>query len=136
MRRADWQERLAAEIAAAQSTGFEWGRNDCGHFVARCVRAVTGRDCFPDIKAYSNAKGLARALKAAKFASLGDGVSQFFAEHEFALLAKRGDVALVMGDDGEALGVVSTDGTQIICLGVNGIERLPITRAVRAWGIA
>lgn len=52
------------------------------------------------------------------------------------LFAKRGDLVAVRNGDGEIIGgIVDLSGAKVAAMGVNGIVRLPITNAVRAWHI-
>lgn len=43
-RLADWPERLADYIEARRGVPFAWGVNDCAHFAAGALQALTGAD--------------------------------------------------------------------------------------------
>lgn len=69
----NWWPALQAVVARYDGEPFEWGRTDCAHFAADCVKAVTGRDLLGTIR--NNYRS--RLTAAARLRGLGfDGADE------------------------------------------------------------
>lgn len=127
-----WQSALAAAVDAARLGGFAWGVQDCCLWAANAVLAQTGEDHAAAWRGtYASAEEATTLL-----ASLG-GMAALGAlagpEIEVAE-AGVGDVGLLVGDWGEALGVCAgRDGWWAVTAG--GLVTHPRQVATRAWGV-
>ena len=142
MRREDWVERLDAVFRAAQDKPFAWGDFDCCLFAASCVEAALGFDPGADFRGAYATRGQAFRLLRRRW---GGGVDELAAAMAAAhgwpgvapLMARRGDVALVMADDGwGALAVVDLSGrAAAFPAPKSGLSLVPLTACLRAWRI-
>jgi len=143
MRLPDWPDRLANFLADSRHEPFEWGRHDCCLFGANGVRAIAEIDVAAPFRGrYRTAIGAARVLR--RFA--GGGVAEAAREIGRRLdcpeidprLAQRGDVALVTGVPGDALG-----GALGLCIGgrfavaalAGGWGAVPLGQVAAAWAV-
>lgn len=130
IRRADWPERLADVIAAAESRPYMLGQWDCLRFACACIEAMTGTDFWPRFAgSYSNKREalktiilVARDLPAAITRTLAVSPAPTF-------YAQRGDLVLYRDDAGEHIGVCL--GGSVAVLGPSGLE----TRGLMAPGL-
>lgn len=133
MRRPDWKTRLIAYLGKVASLPFEPGVNDCALFAAGAVEAVTGIDLAAGWRGryQSLAEGFA-LLQAAGFADHIALTAAHFPEIAPALAA-AGDLAVVQGPEGDALGVVQ--GEAIYVLSPRRLGIVPLTYALRAFRV-
>lgn len=132
-----WEERLNAFLDGALRAKFDRVRFNCAHFILGVVVAVEGVEpkvvlerlnaAFPDTDF-----GVTRFLR-----ERGDmrGVAeQYFGRpmNTAMLCACRGDIALLKGNDGDALGVVTAGG--IVYLSETGLWTCPLTDGLGFWG--
>lgn len=132
----NWRSRLAAAVLESHAP-FEWGKNDCAIFAARCAEAVTGIDYAADWRGtYSTMKGAAAALQKRGFSDLTAlvvGILGADAEVHPAL-ARRGDVALLQTDSelGWAIGVIDHERLGVMTeTGYGTVDRSMAVRAFR-----
>lgn len=129
-RRPDWRARLTAYMAEVAARSFRPGTHDCALFAAGAVEAVTGVDLA------ATWRGTYRSLAEGR-AALG---ARGYADHiELAAawcpevapsFAHIGDLAVLPGEDGDALGVIQ--GAHVYALRPSGlalVNRLHIKRA-------
>lgn len=142
MRREDWVERLDAVFRDAQDKPFAWGDFDCCLFAASCVEAALGFDPAGDFRGtYSTRAQAFRLLRGRWGGGVGKMMEHMAAAHEWPevrpLMARRGDVALVMADDGHcALAVVDLSGRAAAFPAPrSGLVLVPLTACLRAWRI-
>lgn len=151
---AGWESRLNSFIKARQGSGFVWGENDCCLFGADAVQIQTGIDpaiWFRD--KYDTEKGALKSLTVflkEKFPNIKIGGFSFSDRVEMVtvkvlsdinalevnpLSAKRGDIMFATLDgDICGIGVVELSGTHFIAPSLkNGLQRLPVKEAKRAW---
>jgi hypothetical protein len=121
MRRDDWKQRLIAHLAEVAITPYEVGRNDCALFAARAVAAMTDVDlAAPFLGRYHTIRGGIRILRKAGYADHIDLAAAHFEEIAPAF-AQAGDLAVMPGPDGDALGVVQ--GEYVYALSNTNAER-------------
>lgn len=120
IRRQDWPERLAEQVAAAQERAYELGAHDCWRFTCACIEAMTGVDFWPRFAGYrTKAQALRTIARIAP--SLGQAVTVVLgADEQAPAMARRGDVLLYRDDEGEHLGVCV--GAAVAVLGPQGLE--------------
>jgi hypothetical protein len=130
MRRDDWLARLWAEIGAAETRPFSWGRHDCCKFAARCVEAVTGE---PVDLPYDDKASALRYLAAQ--GGIAAAVTARYGEPGRWWHVQRGDLCLVETPDGiGSLGVCM--GPTIACVREDcGLAYVPLDAATACWRI-
>jgi hypothetical protein len=121
---------------------FVWGENDCCLFPANAIQAISGVDLADDFRGRYRDEASAFAL--IKSLTGGSSVADAAAycahkhglvEHEFPLMAKRGDLVVVKNGDALICGLVHLNGRHVITVSTNGHVRLPVSNVVRAWSI-
>lgn len=135
-RRADWPERLADVVGAANSRPYALGEWDCLRFACSCIHAMTDVDYWPRFAGeYTTKREALRAiariahdLEAAITTTLCVSPSPTFS-------AQRGDLVLFKDDNGEHIGVAL--GGSVAVLGPCGLLPIVITdpRLGPAWRI-
>lgn len=96
MRKINWQSDLNSLINEKKDTPFEWGKWDCGKFVAEVANAILedSKDYYKPFKGrYSTALGATRALRKAGFTDLREYLVHCCGEPIGPSHAWRGDVA-------------------------------------------
>lgn len=138
---ADWPEKLAEFIEARRNMPFTFGTNDCCTFAAAAVKALTGVDyrhqLIETFGAYGTLAEAARrkeqtgGLEALATSILRDPIPVAF--------AGRGDI--VLADAPDAVGDVDLRhlgvclGTHVAAPGLKGLVFVPMSLAVKAWGV-
>lgn len=140
MRRQDWPERLHDGLAARANQHFEWGSTDCLMTVSDLIRAMTDTDPAAAYRGqYSTELEALSVVKAAGCDSVEQLVQQIAAAHQYAeinpRLAQRGDLVIFDSAEGPAFGIVDLNARDGICAGPDGLRRLPVLTARRAWRI-
>ena len=128
-RREDWPERLGAVLCTAMDRPFVWGEWDCVHFIAECIKAMTGRDPIPNARGqYDTEFGAGRQilrfgtdLAATCDAALGPRIHVNFAQ--------RGDLLMHEGNLG-----ICVDHTGAFVT-PEGLARLPVQQCTGAWRV-
>lgn len=141
MKKKGWELELAREIKRAKEFGFIRGLNDCGIFVANCVKAMTGLDPAANLRGkYSDEAGAIKRLEKYNGKMLNVWLA-FVKENngiEEIPIAKAtsGDVLYKPGIEGglDLLAVVETGGRWAITMhSTHGIRILPISDFKKAW---
>ena len=129
-----WEKRLAAFIEARRTMPFAWGVNDCVSFGIDAVAAITGvttrRVTWTTAREALAAVDAAGGLAAALTAILGT-------PHDNWRRARRGDVVLTATNDleGGRGPVMICLGEQIAGPGVEAMQMLPVSLAVKVWRV-
>lgn len=131
-RRDDWQPRLTQYIATNGLQPFEFGVNDCALFAAGAVEAMTGEDIAAPFRGYTNERGGLLALKRAGFEDHVDLCRQSLPTLP-GHIPQTGDIALVPGDGGNALGVVVEN--IVIVLGPDRMDRMPMSDIIEVFAV-
>lgn len=131
-RKPEWRVALTDYIVATAAAPFEPGKVDCGLWAAGAVKAMTGTDLARGLRGYRTIKG---GLKKLKAGGHDDHVALAAARLEEIppAMAQVGDVAVVDGDDGPALGIVQ--GEMIYVAAPQGRALVPLTSARRAFRV-
>lgn len=108
MRRADWKERLLAEVESARTRPHVWGQHDCLQWCARCVLAITDVDYAAQFPAYDSAFGAEQIV--AEYGTLSGLITHLLGEPVTPNNARTGDVIVAMIGERETAG---------ICLGLS-----------------
>jgi len=129
----DWEPRLVAWLASVRARPFAPGAHDCGLFTAGALEAMTGVDHGAAWRGrYKTLKGARRLLKKAGYADHVAYVAGLFDEVPPAF-AQAGDIAVIDGDDGPALGIVQGEGVYVLtpACGLGLVPRRQMKRAFR-----
>lgn len=139
MRRADGIDRLAAYCAAIAGKPFHQTAHNCAIFVLGALEALTtitreevlariGVAEIPDTQV-----GVLRVL--AERGGMRGLAEAFFGSPPLppSICARRGDIAILDGDEGEVLGVVEVNG--IIILSPLGLDRAPTSSMKGYWSL-
>lgn len=132
MRCDDWLERLWAEVDAWKSEPFEYGRNDCCLFAARCVDAMTGSDWVEELRGHYHDKRTA-AVYIKEAGGVEAGATARLGEPVPRLLARRGDVCLVETETGPGLAVCV--GAHAVGPGADRQYSVPLSAVLKAWRV-
>lgn len=127
-RRPDWHARLTGFLLDCAGRPYRPGRFDCAIFAAGAIEAMTGVDLAADWRGrYRTLRGGLRVLRAEGYHDHLALAAAHFPAIPIAL-AQSGDLAVVDGPDGPALGVVM--GPQIHALHPEaGLVALPLLQA-------
>lgn len=132
MRLDDWQARLREYLRTVAREPFKIGKHDCALFVAGAVKAMTGEDHMRGLRGYrTQAEGL-RMIQAKGFIDHVDYVASLFDEVS-PPFAQVGDIAVVDGITGDALGIVQ--GSNVYTIGAAGLGVVPMTHIRRAFRV-
>ena len=130
-RRNDWAAQMWAQVEDHSDAPFAWGINDCCLFVARVIDAMTETSHELELASQYTDEETALAY-IASFGSLEAAVSSYLGQPEPGR-PLRGDVVLIDGGDGPALGILV--GGHIAGMGPNGFVYLPRGEALQRWAI-
>jgi hypothetical protein len=133
----DWQSRLSAYVVRCAAKPFRYGDQDCGLFVAGAIEGMTGVDVAAELRGYRNrSEAFARIRDVCgrgRMDAIADHLAAQFGVQEIGVnFAGRGDA--VQFRTGR-LGIVAMHGTELLTPYKDGLLRLPISHAVRAWRI-
>lgn len=142
----NWATRLHLLIESSQAVTFAWGQHDCGLFLARAIREMTGVDVAAAYRGTYSTEAGAEAIFLSGFSDLGAfaasiAVANGMPEIDPVAYARRGDAVWVdnstPGNPSPygALGVVGLDGRFAICMGSAGVKRVHMHRWKRAWRV-
>lgn len=130
----DWKPRLVDYLAWAVRQPFVFGQFDCALFTFGAVGVMTGIDPGgPYRGGYSTLRDGIALLRQAGHRDHLDVCALYFEEIPVSF-AQAGDIAVVPGDDGPALGLVQ--GEHIYALAPSGMSLVPLLSATRAFKVA
>jgi hypothetical protein len=132
MKRDDWQNSLRDYLRGVARLPFQIGRHDCATFTAGAVHAMTRQDYMRGLRGYRTQEEGLRKVQAKGFTDHVDYVASIFDEVQPSF-AQVGDIAVVAGTSGDALGVVQ--GAHIYTIGATGLGVVPLTMATRAFRV-
>ena len=143
LKKEHWQTQAFNDhLLAHELTPFEWGQNDCCLSAANAILATTGVDIADDFRGkYSTEAGAFMLIKAVTDGeTVSDAVAHCAAkhgliEHEYPLMAKRGDLVVIANGDNLICGIVHLNGRHVVSVTEKGLVRLPISKVVRSWAV-
>ena len=127
-RRADWRPRLSAAIEASRRAALE----DCGLFIADCVKAMTDVDLAASYRGrYDTIEEGIALLQADGYGDLCAFAAAHLPELPHVSRARMGDVmAFVSERSGWGLGIVNGERVSVVTgRGVGTLDRAQATRA-------
>lgn len=105
-----WEKALAEVVNTHLSTPGVWGTSDCLLTTFDAVFAIIGIDPGEDIRGkYNTAAGAQKLLLKRGFADVEEGLASLF-KTENNLMAKRGDVGVIVRDGQRCAGFVCDRG--------------------------
>lgn len=126
----DWRRRLVAFLVEHEGRPVEYGTSDCALFAADAVKEITGEDFgAPYRGTYSTAAGAAKALRKSGYSDLAELAAATFPDEVLPSFGQTGDLAVVKGEDGPALGIVS--GMWV----VTAYGRVPVSAALKVYKV-
>jgi len=137
----NWQSALSAYLVESAHTRFAYGVLDCGLFAAGAIAAMTGVDAARALRGqyHSRAEAFA-AIRRLCGRPTVEAVAEHLAKslgvpEVSAACAQRGDPVLLRSGRRSSLGIVAMHGTEILTPCRDGLLRLPLSHATRAWHI-
>ena len=140
-RKPTWVDDLYAFVLSRKDTPYSWGANDCCSFVCEAMLSMTGTDVFEAFRGkYTDEASAAEAMlevtgSSDKLAMVDYMTNKFGMAEVPVPFAQRGDVVLLSVDGGFALGIVYLDGTNVVAVAGEGLHKVSISAAVRAWRV-
>ena len=133
-RHLDWKARLVEYLARSVGLPFAYGTFDCATFTLAAVEVMTGVDlAAPYRHRYATLREGVVLLRRDGVRDHEALVARHFAEIAPAM-AQAGDIAVLDGADGAALGLVQ--GEHIYALLPTGMAVVPLLSARRAFRVA
>ena len=121
---------------------FAWGKNDCSLFAADAILTFTGIDLADDFRGkYTDEAGAMELCKSVTGTATIEAAAAWCAqkhglvEWTYPLMAKRGDLVLVMESGRLISAVIHLNGREAVTVGQDGLKRLPISGVKRAWAV-
>jgi hypothetical protein len=141
MRRvAGWEQTLHRFNMACLRRPFAWGEFDCALYAADAINAMTGVDFAADFRGrYDSEESAWRFLASLGYRDLGELASSRLPEiltpdgKPAPSLARRGDVGLFNGEQGQFLAIC--DGRTFVGPTLRGLQHAPLTACLRAWRV-
>jgi hypothetical protein len=137
----DWQSRLSEYLTSCAQQRFRYGVLDCGLFVAGAIAAMTDVDVAAELRGkYSSRReafaSIQRLCGRPTMPAVADYLAARFEIAETPVaFAQRGDPVQLRRGRAASLGLVAMHGTEILTPFADGLLRLPISHATRAWHI-
>jgi len=130
-----WEIALAKWVEASMGRPFQWGRFDCGLMAADAIEAITGIKVADDLQ-YETEEG-AKAIVGEDFSSLQELCDERVGVEIRPTSARKGDIAMVEFNDGEAYSLVVDYGRSYIVATDKGVRivRKEAVKAVKAWRV-
>ena len=132
-----WQTTLSVYLLQCYGRPFKYGVMDCGLFVAGAIEAMTGVDVASELRGYQNRtqafEAIRRVCGCKNMLVICDHIAAEFGCPAIPVtMAQRGDALQLRSG---SLGIVAMHGTELLTPYKDGLLRLPLKQAVRAWRI-
>lgn len=139
-RRAGWPAALAAFLAQRENRPFNWYDFSCALFGADWVLDLTGVDLAAEYRGPRTKRAALARLKKISGGGVVEAATRALGEPlAVPALARRGDIAAVPVDEDGCevmfLGIVDPSGAQVAIGLREGLARVPLTMAVKAWAV-
>ena len=132
MKRDDWELALHAVLSRHARLAFGYGSSDCYLIVADTVKAITGKNPFPNSRRYKTEAGAAKTLRRFGFENVEQAWASKFEEIPVSMIS-RGDIAIVETEFGVAGAV--WDGAKAFTKGPAGNVFLGMREIKRAFRV-
>jgi hypothetical protein len=144
-RKEDWPELLDAAIRDRSSIAFAWGANDCILFSCSVIEAMTGIDPAASLRGtYKDAFGALAAVTSTGATTLSGMVSTLAGQQGLKeiphKMAQRGDLVCFTQESTNpafdvVFGIVGHCGKDAVCVSDEGLKRISVLKAVKAWRV-
>jgi hypothetical protein len=144
-RKEDWPELLDISIREKSALPFAWGTNDCILFSCSVIQAMTGVDPAANLRGtYNNAFGAYAAIATTGATTLSGMVSTLAAEQGMKeiphKMAQRGDLVCFEQPSTNpafdvVFGIVGHCGRDAVCVSDEGLKRISVLKAFKAWRV-
>jgi hypothetical protein len=137
----DWQARLDRFLIAHAHEPFVYGSWDCCLWVCSAIREMTGVDPAASFRDNYNSRGEAyRLIEAATGAksvqAIAANITTKLEMPEIPVRrAQHGDLMLVERARDFSLGIIALNWSEIIVCRSQGLCRISLSHAVRAWRV-
>lgn len=126
--------KLHDYIRSCARTPFELGQHDCATFATGWVRASTGRDISHGLAGrYRTYAGGLRHVRKLGFADHVALIAAHLPERASVADAMIGDIVVMPGDEGMALGICAGDHAQVLSEG--GLVAVDMAQALRVFEV-
>tara|TARA_Y100001970_G_scaffold76109_1_gene96558 strand:- start:5233 stop:5676 length:444 start_codon:yes stop_codon:yes gene_type:complete len=132
----NWENSLAWFLDSKVGAKFEWGKNDCLHFMLNAVEAMTGKQPW-------QSPGASTAYEAARWLEKLGGLEALFRciakNNKWSAVinpernAQRGDVVLIKDQGRLSCGVAGLGVA--VCPGEHRLQSVPVSQVVAAFRI-
>ena len=136
-----WQSALDRFLAAQRETRFQYGVWDCCLFACDAIEVMTGVDVAAQFRGrYQSRTQALRAIRGysgeASVRAVAERVTEAYAMPQVHILrARRGDVVLIRQPRDYSLGIVALNGTDVITVTPQGLQRIALSNAVCGWQV-
>lgn len=128
----DWPDRLIVSAAHHAALPTSWGRSDCYLLGIDAVRAMTGREPWPEVRgSYRTEAGAARQLRRRGFQNVAEMWASAFPEIPVSM-AGRGDLGVVRVPEGAGWAGVLFLGPDAVGKPAGGIGTVKVPRELVA----
>jgi hypothetical protein len=144
-RKEAWPELLDIAIHEKSTVPFSWGTNDCILFSCSMIEAMTGVDPAASVRGtYKDASGALSVNTSTGATTLSGMVSTLAAAQGMKeinhKMAQRGDLVCFDQESTNpafdvVFGVVGHSGKEAICVSDEGLKRIPVLKAAKAWRV-
>ena len=141
-RQVNWHNALSDYILGCSSRPFSYADGfDCGTFVIGAIESLTGVDVAPELKGkYTNRKQAFAAIRKLCGAATMEAIASYLAnKHGIpevpVYFAQRGDPVVLKQGKTSTLGIVDMVPGFILTPYKDGLLRLPIDHATKAYHI-
>ena len=132
MRRDDWLPRLLAYTESVRGVPYEPVKHNCALFVAGAVKEM--REDDPVSGLGLNLESLRDVVEALnKFGGVAGICKSYLGEMRPPLQARRGDVVIKPGIDGDTIGICM--GTHALFLGPDGLQPRNLNECSGSWRV-
>ena len=136
MKKQGWEKILSDYIESHLNTPFRWGKSDCVLFACHGANKILEKNLSPIIKSYGayNSRNAGEIIKESG-GSICNIFDKHFKRHDNILMAKRGDIVVIMYEGQEAAGIIDLTGRNVACKGKKGVSFQPLKEVIAAWDI-
>lgn len=132
MRPQDWPARLQEYVEQVRSRPFDPVSHNCALFAAGAIAAITGRDPVSELDITLTSEADVEAVLKAHGGVRGLAV-EYLGDIQPRLRARRGDVVIKPGEQGETLGICM--GDHALFLGPDGLQARQLSECEGCWRV-
>ena len=136
-----WQGALDGFLTANRETRFEYGAWDCCLFACNAIQVMTGVDVAVQFRGrYHSRTEAFRAIRdyasSPSVQAVAGRVTEAYAMPQVDILrARRGDVVLIRRPRDYSLGIVALNGTDVVTVTPQGLQRIGLSTALYGWRV-